>query len=289
MKEGETKLADRRGKFAQVVSDGHKVPDIEWISGRLLLSNKRLVLASNEGKRTIPLGKLGSIKGRQNASNPLANVDSYLSLQVANDVTLIAPKNHEQFERTLYEAVLDQQVVAIKHPALEGGVVQNTAWEKGRVTLELEDDTVALASASGDFIEIDIDDVGQVGENEGDVLGDQRFFIEVEHTVEGTAVETHISGPRQKTNILGELLRKGEQKNTADVELTDEENEVLMALYSGVSPFQIPEFVGMGVDRVEEIYDNLIEAGVLEQQRVRREVQLKARGRHIASESMGDE
>ncbi|MFC7057971.1 hypothetical protein [Halovenus salina] len=62
-----------------------------------------------------------------------------------------------------------------------------------------------------------------------------------------------------------------------------------MALYSGVSPFQIPDFVGLDVETVEEIYDELIEAGVLQEKRVRRDVQLKARGRNIASEAMGEE
>jgi helix-turn-helix protein len=292
MSEGETTLADQRGKFTQVVKNGRKVPDIEWIGGRILLSNKRIVLASSEGKRTIPLQQIGTIKGRQDANQPLAKVSNYLSLQVGNNVTLIAPNEHEAFERSLYSAVLDQEVVAVKHPAVEGGVVQSTSWEKGRVTLELapeEGNMVALAAASGDFIEIEIDDVGTVEGSEGTVFGNERQIIEVEHTVETTAVETHISGGRQTVNVLASLLRKGEHKNTTDVELSDEQREVLMALYSGVSPFQIPDFVGMEVERVEEIYDELIDAGVLQENRVRRDVRLKARGRHIASEAMDEE
>ncbi|PSP59679.1 chemotaxis protein CheF1 [Halobacteriales archaeon QH_7_66_37] len=292
MSEGETTLADQQGKFTQVVTDGRKVPDIEWIGGRILLSNKRLVLASNEGKRTIPLSKIGTIRGRQDATQPLAQVSNYLSLQVGNDVTLIAPNQHEAFERALYNAVLDRATVAVKHPAVEGGVVQGTDWEKGRLTLELDGEgsgTVALAVASGQFVEIEIDDVGVVEESRAEVLGDDRHVVEAAHTEAGTAVETHVSGSRQTVNVLASLLRKGEQKNTTDVDLSDAESEVLMALYSGVSPFQIPDFVGMDVERVEEIYDQLIETGILEEQRVRREVRLQARGRHIASEAMDEE
>jgi len=293
MSKGESALADQRGKFAQVVKDGQKVPQIEWIAGRILLSNKRIVLVSNQGKRTIPLSKITSIKGRENANQPLAQVSNYLSLQVGSDVTLISPQQHQPFEQELYDAVLDQTVIAVKHPAVKGGVVQDTGWEKGRLTLEFEDETesgtVALAIATGQFVEVEIDDVGTVEENTADVFGDERFLIEVEHTVEATAVETHISGPKQKVSILGSLLRKGEQQNTTDAELSGEETEVLMALYSGVSPFQIPSFTGMDVEEVEAIYDDLIEEGILEEKRVRREVQLKARGRHVASEAMGDE
>jgi helix-turn-helix protein len=73
------------------------------------------------------------------------------------------------------------------------------------------------------------------------------------------------------------------------VDLTDEQTEVVVALYSGVSPFRIPDFVGMDVDRVESIYDDLAEAGILEKRRTRREVKLQARGRHIAGEASGEE
>ncbi|WP_267163778.1 CheF family chemotaxis protein [Halovenus salina] len=289
MKEGETKLADAKGKFAQVVKDGRKVPDIEWVPGRVLLSNKRLILASKEGKRTIPLTDISSIKSQEDAENPLAKVSNYISLQVKADVTLISPKNHQQFEHALYDAVLDQQVIAVKHPAVKGGVVQNTGWEKGRLTTELADGSIALALASGTFVEIELDDIGIVEENEGEVLGDERPFVEVEHTEEEAAVQTYVSGPKRKINILAELFRKSEQQHTTDVELSEEENAVVMALYSGVSPFQIPDFVGLDVETVEEIYDELIEAGVLQEKRVRRDVQLKARGRNIASEAMGEE
>lgn len=289
MKDGETQLADQKGKFTQVVKDGRKVPDLEWIPGRILLSNKRMILASKQGKRTIPLSKLSSIKSRKDAENPLAKVSSYISLQIGADVTLISPQRHEQFENVLYDAVLDQQVVAVKHPAVKGGVVQNTSWEKARLTPELDEGTIALAITSGKFVEIELDDIGIVEENQGDVLGEERFFIEVEHTQEEAAVQTYISGPKHKVSILAELLRKSEQQHTTDVELTEQESEVLMALYSGVSAFQIPEFVGMDVETVEEIYDDLIEAGILQEKRVRRDVQLKARGRNIASEAMGEE
>jgi helix-turn-helix protein len=287
MSDGEHKVADGTGKFAQVVVDGRKVPDIEWHSGRLILSNKRLVLVSNEGKRTIPLGSLQTIRGRQDANRSLAEVSNYLSLQTGSDVTLVSPADQEAFELALYSAILDQEVVLAKHPAVEGGVVQDTAWEKARVKIEAGE--VDLAITTGTFVEIHIDDVGTVDERERTVSGETRPVLEVEHTEATTAVQTHVAGVARHMNVLASLLRKGEANNTAEVDLSPEESEVLMALYSGVSPFEIPEFVGMEVDTVEEIFDRLIEAGVLEETRIRRQVELKARGRNIASDAMSDQ
>ena len=79
------------------------------------------------------------------------------------------------------------------------------------------------------------------------------------------------------------------EKRAEDLDVTDRERQVLVALYSGVSPFEVPDFVGMDVEAVEETVDSLVEKGVLTEKRVRREVKLKARGRNIASEVIADQ
>jgi len=287
MSGGEQKLADTKGKFVQVVKDGRKRNDIDWQAGRLILSNKRLVLVSSEGKRTIPLSRITSITGRDNVTKAIAKVSGYLSLQVGSNVTLIAPQEIEAFEQTLYSALLDQKVLLVKHPAVEGGVVQDTGWEKGR--MKIDDDAVDLALTSGSFVELEVEDVGSAELQSKTVMGSKRRVVEIEHTIEGTSVETHVSGSKTDVSVLASFVRRGEQANDVDVELTKAENEVLMALYTGVSAFQIPDFVGMDIEQVEEIYDDLIEYGILEPVRTRREVQLEARGRSIAGEAVTDQ
>ncbi|WP_424017468.1 CheF family chemotaxis protein [Halorientalis pallida] len=287
MSEGEQKLADDQGKFARVVKDGRKLNDIEWQSGRIILSNKRIVLVSNDGKRTIPLSNVDGLKGRVDVNQTIARVSGYVSLQVGKDVTLVAPNDTEAFKNKLYGALLNQQVILAKHPAVEGGVVQDTQWKKGR--LKIGDERVELAISDGQFVEIPLDDIGGVDEGNRTVMDDERLVLEVEHTEDdGTSVQTHISGTRRHTVFLRSLLREGEQRAEVNADLSEREHEVLMALYSGVSPFEIPNFVGMDVEKVEEVYDRLIELEILEEVRVRKEVRLKARGRHIASDVMDD-
>ena len=287
MGEGETKLADTQGKFAQVVKDGRKLNDIEWQSGRIILSNKRLILVSNDGKQAIPLSNLDGLKGRMDVNQAVARVSGYLSLQLGKDVMLVAPNETEQFKTRLYSALLDQQIILAKHPAVEGGVVQDTGWQKGR--LKIGDETVDLAISDGQFVEIELDDIGGVEQDERTVMDEQRTVLEVEHTEdEGTSVQTYLSGTARTCAFLGSLLREGEQRAEVEAELSEREREVLMALYSGVSPFEIPSFVGMDVEKVEEVYDRLIELEILEEVRTRKEVTLKARGRNIASEAIDE-
>ncbi|WP_158853443.1 CheF family chemotaxis protein [Halorhabdus sp. CUG00001] len=286
MSEGEHTLADAKGRFVQVVKDGRKLNDVEWIPGRLVLSNKRLVLASNEGKRTISVADIRSIRTRQNVNEAIAQVSGYISIQHGRDVLLLSPADEDQFATELFRARLDQQVVLAKHPAVKGGVVQDTDWEKARV--KVGEDAVELAISSGQFVEIALDDVGTVAETERTVMGDERTVLEAEHAIDGTSIKTYLSGSSGDSAVLASLLRSGDQHVESDIDLSDDEREVLMALYSGVSPFEIPDFVGMDVDEVEAIFDGLAERDVVERVRTRREVGLKPRGRSIAGDVIGD-
>ena len=286
---GEHTLVDTKGEFVQVVTDGRKRNNIEWLPGRILLSNKRLVLATNQGKRTIPLSKLTSVTASQ-MNQQLARVDSYVKLQAGRDVWLVSAKRTDEFADELYNVLLDQTVIIVKHPAVKGGVVQDATWEKARFNLDEEnDDTVNIAIANGTFVELDIDDVGTVEAKEKEIRGQERPLLEVEHTIDGTSVETHISGSPRHVSLIEGLARQGEQRNAADIDLAPEETQVLMALYSGISPFKIPEFVDMDIDEVEDVYDRLMEADILEPVRTRREVQLEARGRSIAGDAIADQ
>ncbi|GAB6863231.1 CheF family chemotaxis protein [Haloplanus litoreus] len=288
MSEGERKITDTRGKFALVVKDGRELNDAEWTGGRILLSNKRLILAGSNGKRTVPLKRIRSLEGRTDVNQLVAKVSGYVSLQLSTgDVMLVSAEDPESFERMLYRALLDRKVILARHPAVEGGVVTDAEWEKAR--LKIEEGAVDIAIADGSFVEIDLDDIGSMEANERSVKDEKRRVLEVEHSQEGTSVQTYISGSTRRSAILESLLRKGESRSEIGVDLTEKQNEVLMALYSGVSPFEIPDFLGMDVDEVEEVFDRLIELEVIEEIRTRREVALNARGRNIASEAMNDQ
>jgi len=286
-KEGEHKIADTQGKFLQVVKNGRKLNDPDWTSGRILLSNKRLVLAGNSGKRSIPLSDVKGLKGRYDVNQTVASVSDYLSVEFGNDVVLIGTSvDIEEFETDVYGALLNQKMILTKHPAVEGGVVQDTDWEKARI--KISEGMVNVAIASGTFVGVELDDIGSVERATRTVKGEQRTVLEVEHTQGDTSVQTYVSGKTRRCALLESLFLKGERKNEGGVELDEVEKEVLMALYSGVSSFEIPDFLGMDVDEVEGIFERLIELDVLEEVRKRREVSLKTRGRNIASESINE-
>lgn len=288
MSESERRIADAQGQFVQIVKGGREIDDAAWTPGRLLLSNRRLILVGREGKRTFPLSEIDSIEGRKDLNQAITRVSQYTSLRIGDDVILVAARNHDSFEVDLYTALLYEEVLLVRHPAVEGGVVQETGWEKARMKLD-EDEAINVATTEGSFVAIELDDVGNVGVGERTVRDRTRRVVEVEHSEEGTSVETHVAGAPRSCSVLMSLLQQGLARNRGDFDLDDTEKQVLMALYSGVSSFEIPEFTGVGVEEVEETFERLIELEILDEVRKRREVSLTPRGRNLASEAISDE
>jgi len=285
--DAEYKITDIQARFAVAVREGRAMNDVSWTPGRVLLSNRRLILAGNDGKRTVPLSRLEGLGGRHDSNQSIARVSNYVSFDLGEQVLLVAAADHEGFERDVYRALLDQQTLMAKHPAVEGGVVQETGWEQARV--KIDENGLGAALEGGAFVEFDLDDISGVDAAKRTVDGEKQPVIEVSHTDDGTSIETHLAGSSRLMRFVEAWLRKGEQRSTANVDLSSRDREVLMALYSGVSPFEIPAFLGSDVDAVEETFERLIELEVVEEVRVRREVALNSRGRNIASEAMNEQ
>jgi helix-turn-helix protein len=283
----EYKITDTRGQFAQVVQNGNRLRDADWTNARIVLSNRRLVLATNAGKRTIPLSAITQLGGRHDATQAVAQMSNYVSVRYGADVVLVSPADDEAFETDLYRALLDQQVIFAKHPAVAGGVVQDSPWEKARI--KVDENALNVALESGTFVALRFDDIGTVGTSQRTVFDEKRTVLEAEHTVEGTSVQTHLSTDDRRCSVLMSILRKGEEHNKTSADLSVSDKEVLMALYTGVSPFEIPNFLGVDVDEVEAIFERLIELEIVEEVRTRREVTLKSRGRTLASEAMNEQ
>jgi hypothetical protein len=193
------------------------------------------------------------------------------------------------FEREYCRATVHGRVILALHPAVVGGVVQDDV-EWGKARFRLDDDVVRLQFPGGESTTFEVEDVGTVETNETTVLGERRRVIEVEHTdEEDRSVETHFSGMAHHTDALESLFSRVVEEREDDYELTDLESQVLMGLYSGVSPFEIGDFVGIGPDEVEEIYQKLLDVGAVDKVRTRTEVTLNAQGRNMASEAMSGE
>ena len=287
MADEEYEITDTTGRFTIAVKDGRKLNDISWNSGRILLSNKRLILVGNDGKRTIKLAEITGLSGREDATQSIAALSNYLSVKVGDDVIVVAPNDHEDFKTDFFEAMLGETVVKAKHPAVEGGVVQDHSWETARLSIEPE--SLLLTMKGGGLVELELDEISGIATEKRTVSGGKRTVIEVSHAEGTTTVETHLTGSSQTCIFVQAFLREGERRSETNVDLDPSEEEVLMALYSGVSPFSIPEFIGQEIAAVEETFEKFMELDIVDEVRQRREVTLNSRGRAIASDAIDEQ
>ena len=284
----ERKILDTSGDFQYVVRDGDPVEDPQWRSCRFIVTNKRLVLAMGGNKQPIPHSNI-SLPDDPESIVPDELPPGATALSVGDNL-LVVDAQIDDFRFEYCRATLQGEVILARHPAVVGGVIQDDAqWSKARFQLT-DDDEVRLQFPGGDSTLFDIDDVGTIETDRGTVLGEQRAIVEVEHTdEEDRSVETHFSGMAHHTDALTTLFTTVVEGREDDYELSEMESQVLMALYSGVSPFEMADFVGTTPDDVEEIYQKLLEVGAVDKVRTRTEVSLNAQGRNMASEAMSGE
>jgi helix-turn-helix protein len=283
----ERKLLDASGDYRYAVRQGDPVADAPWRTCRLVLTNKRLVLATSDGKQTLPHAKIELL---DEADLPDAvDADGATPLRIAENVVLVDVTDVSDFEREYCRATLHGEVILANSPAVVGGVVQDDAqWSKAR--FRLAEDEITLEFPDRRNVSFAVANVGTVETASKTVLGEERTVLEVEHTdAEDRSVESHLSGMDRHTRALQSLFETVIESREGDYELNEVESQVLMALYSGVSPFEMADFVGISVDEVEEIYQHLLDVGAVDEVRTRTEVSLNAQGRNMASEAMNEQ
>jgi helix-turn-helix protein len=286
MSDTEKKIADTQGQYLQAVSQGQRLTDAEWRNCRVILTTDRIALIADE-KTQIALTEIDRIADRFDVNQQSAGVSEYVALHVGEDVYLVSASDHEAFETDFYRASLDGAVILVQHPALKGGVVQNSEWTKGR--LKVSDEALRLAMADGQSVDIDRADIGDLTVEDKQVSGDERTVIQVEHSEGEISVESHLAGEEFHATVLRTMLEDSAEQNRADLDLSSTEKRVIMALHSGVSPFDIPNFVGIDVQKTEAIFDRLIELDVISVLRERTEVSLTTKGRRVAGDRMGEQ
>jgi len=286
MSDTEKKMADTQGQYLQAVSGGQRLNDSEWQDCRIILTTERIALIA-DGKRQFALGDIDRIADRFDINQQSAGVSAYVALHVGGDVLLVSASNHEAFVTDFYRASLDGAVVLAQHPAVEGGVVQSNEWTKSR--LKVTDEALRLAMADGQAVNIERTDIGDLTAEEKEVSGEERTVIQVEHSEDDISVETHLAGEEFHATVLRTMLEDSAEQNRADLDLSSTEKRVIMALHSGVSPFDLPNFVGIDVEKTEEIFDRLVELDVISVVRERTEVALTTKGRRVAGDRMGEQ
>ncbi|MFB6139010.1 MAG: CheF family chemotaxis protein [Halosimplex sp.] len=211
----------------------------EPVKGRILLSEKRLVLAADEGKVTIPLSSVFDVA--------VGHVPDGLGDFFNSTVTVAFEKNGNRmvaaveaddekigkFTTVLFKAVLNGTDVTVKHPARVGGRVTDASFEPAK--LYLEPGSVRFRRAD-DSVDVDLSTVSDFDRLSREINGTDQAVLAVRHLSGGQAtLSLAAMGSARKMSILGRYLRLEYSDLMADLEdvtLSDEQVELLVAVYS---------------------------------------------------------
>ncbi|MCU4924858.1 CheF family chemotaxis protein [Halobacteria archaeon AArc-dxtr1] len=210
------------------------------VEGRIIATTKRVVLATAEDKRTIPLSAVVDVNVGKVPSHAKQFFQDTVTIGYTTDDELQTAviesvgQNVEQFLTALFRTLLDDQRVDVKHPARVGGRVKDAAVVPGKLTISPGE--IAVKTNSG-TLRISIATV--MGLDRTQKIGDDtnRVTLSVKHTDESGRTQTTLIAPRtsRHVNLLARYLRLeyDEIRSAVDeIDLTDAEKQVLVGIHA---------------------------------------------------------
>jgi helix-turn-helix protein len=242
----------------------------EPVTGRVLLSQRRLVLATDEGKTTIPLsGVFDVVVGRVPGDLQSFFSDSVtLAFERRGDrrTALVEgePDDMERFTRLLFKALLHGVTVTVRHPAQVGGRVTDASDHTASLTVS--PGAVEFGDCPDPFT-VDLSAVIDYERTGRTLAGKRRPALVFRHVVDGQTVTSIATVPNERAlNVLGRYIKQEYDEAMEELESfdpTEEQLEVLVSIYSAGGSANIAEVVTGDVTQTSMVLDALREAGLV--------------------------
>ena len=271
------------------------------VKGRVLMSERRLVLATSSTKTTVPIASIFDIAVGQVPPEVEEFFDYTVMVgYVENDrrkTTVIGGDREtiEKFSLLLFRAVLNGSVALITHPAKVGGRVMDTPERKSGLHLDYESVWFRggdVAAAADGPVSIDLASVVffEVIERGGGGADGTHLVLSVQHVDDGQTVTSEITmASRRKMNILGRYLRliyHWIESDVRDIDVEEHELEVLVGLYSTSEGIDLASLLDVDEAELGVRLESLHEDGLITDEE--RPVELTPQGRFIVNEEFED-
>ena len=270
------------------------------VKGRVLMSERRLVLATSNTKTTIPITSIYDIAVGQvppeveeffdyTVMVGYVDGDYRRSTVIGGDRETI-----EKFSLLLFRATLNGSTALVTHPAKVGGRVMDTPKQKTGLHLDYESvafpgsdvSTTEEGPFSIDLASVIFFEVMERSTNDGET----RLVLSVQHVENGQTVTSEISmTSRRKMNILGRYLRliyHWIKSDVRDVDVEEHELEVLVGLYSTAEEIDLASLLDIGEAELDARLESLHEDDLITDEEP--PVDLTPQGRFIVNEEFED-
>lgn len=283
----ETVVADFVGRFFAPGVEG------EPPTGRVILSQRRLVLAADGYKETIPLSSVFDVKVGQVPPEMAGYFNDTVTVAYRTDdrrgVAAIEGNdtNIDRFATVLFKVLLNGTPALVRHPAKVGGRVVDS--DTHRAELDVTQGALSFEGCPEPFT-VDLRAVVSVERAQRDLDNGDRPVISFRHIEDGTAVTSQVGlNSGRLTNVLGRYIRlryADVQEELADVELGEAETEVLVAAYSAGPGVSLSKVVDIEPQRLTMLLNGLIDEGLLVD--TDEGTKLTAKGRVIVGQRIED-
>ena len=242
----------------------------EPVKGRILLSERRLVLAADEGKVTIPLSSIFDVS----VGTVPDDLGDFFNATVTvaferNDRRMVAAieaddEKIEKFTTVLFKTILNGTDMTVKHPARVGGRVTGESFEPAKLFLKPQAVEFTLADGS---VGVDLATVIDFDRLTREVNGADQSVLAVKHTPSGQTLTTlAATQSSRKMSILGRYLRREYSDLMADLEdvsLSETEVEILVAIYSSGPGVSLASVVSGGASQATMVLNDLRSDGLV--------------------------
>jgi helix-turn-helix protein len=281
----------------------------KWVQCKVVLTYGGIWLMYGNNKKGIPLAAISSL-GREIPKKQLGtSVTDYIAVTyvIENKETTVAITGQSAQLKKLKKYImflrLNKKPVYVLHPAKVGGVIKDGAqWAQGLLNIVWTPggtaDKLVIQRKAGN-VEILMNNIEMVQTESPNIGGKVQQIANIKYSDSENTYNTFILSGIQNSLIeyINDHLREqgvisshasdSATDSTSDAAIAENEEEILVALYSGVSALEVPSFMeGMDVDQVEMIYDKLISYGLVELVRLRKDVKLTPKGRNMVNKKM---
>lgn len=280
----ESVIADFTARFV-----GEGLTTDKPVRGRILLSQKRLVLAAADTKLTVPLSAIFDIA--------VGFVPPELQAFFSDSVTIAYRRNGrklsaviesesdnvDKFTTVLFKVLLNGQQATVKHPARVGGRVTDAAPQSA--TLALRPRAVTFNAERSSFT-IDLATVSRFVKKQREIGGSSRTVLLVRHMPEHTTLESMIALPTdRRMNLLSRYLRLEYDDMMAeleDVSLTEDQVQALVTIYTAGEDAGLVDMLGVSPSQATMVLNSLQDEGLVVDGETA--VTLTAKGRAVVSD-----
>lgn len=260
----ESVVADFIGRFQAPGLPGGKP-----LTGRVLLSHKRLVLAADGGRTTVPLSSVFDVS--------VGFVPPEMEEFFSDTVTLAYSEggerrfvviegkgdNVDRFASVLFKTLLSGTTAYLRHPAKVGGRVTDEPVQEVKLALRPR----SLAFAGEQSVTIDLSGVTNIERTTREFGGRRREVLAVSHMDGRTAVTTDLAvTSRRKANVLGRYVRieyASFMEDIQDLDHSEEELEALVGVYSTGGDVDLSSLLGAEPSQVTMVLNALREDGLI--------------------------